>query len=132
MTVVINDYVARRLRDEQVIWLTTVRADGAPLPTPVWFWWNGATILIFSQPGAQKVKNIVRNARVALNFNSDAAGGNVVVLHGEAHLEQVAVPDAYFEKYRAGIVGINMTPETLAAEYSTAIRIRLAKVRAWE
>lgn len=29
--------VARRLQDEQVIWLTTVGRDGTPQPNPVWF-----------------------------------------------------------------------------------------------
>jgi hypothetical protein len=38
--------VEKRLREEQVIWLTTVRADGMPLPTPVSFLWAGETVLI--------------------------------------------------------------------------------------
>lgn len=27
----------RRLRSEQILWLTTVRADGQPQSSPVWF-----------------------------------------------------------------------------------------------
>jgi hypothetical protein len=34
--------VARHLRDEIVVWLTTVTPRGAPLPMPVWFVWDGA------------------------------------------------------------------------------------------
>jgi hypothetical protein len=33
--------VAARLRDELVAWLVTVEPDGTPVPTPVWFWWDG-------------------------------------------------------------------------------------------
>ncbi|MFQ5612516.1 MAG: hypothetical protein ACE5H9_10325 [Anaerolineae bacterium] len=29
--------VARRLREERIIWLTTLRADQTPQPSPVWF-----------------------------------------------------------------------------------------------
>ena len=33
--------VARRLREETVVWLTTVTPSGAPLPRPVGFLWDG-------------------------------------------------------------------------------------------
>ena len=35
-----GDRVRERLVDEQVIWLTTVGADGTPQPNPVWFLWT--------------------------------------------------------------------------------------------
>ena len=38
--------VERRLRTEEVIWLTTVDGQGMPQPSPVWFVWDGSTILI--------------------------------------------------------------------------------------
>ena len=28
----------RRLRDEEIVWLTTVRRDGQPQSVPVWFY----------------------------------------------------------------------------------------------
>ena len=33
--------VARHLREDVVVWLTTVTPSGAPLPAPVWFIWDG-------------------------------------------------------------------------------------------
>ena len=41
----------RRLREEEIAWLTTVRADGQPQSVPVWFLWDGDAFLIYSQPG---------------------------------------------------------------------------------
>ncbi len=38
--------VAQRLREEHLIWLTTVGADGTPQPNPVWFLWDGASVLV--------------------------------------------------------------------------------------
>src|ERR1039457_1702621 len=60
--------VDRHLKDEIVIWLTTVRPDGRPEPSPVWFYWDGATVLIYSMPGKTKLKAIASNPHVALNF----------------------------------------------------------------
>jgi PPOX class probable F420-dependent enzyme len=50
----------RRLREEKIAWLTTVRSDGQPQSVPVWFLWDGESFLIYSQPDRQKLKNIGR------------------------------------------------------------------------
>src|SRR5438045_8206452 len=100
-----GERVARRLRDERIIWLTTVGADGTPQPNPVWFLWDGETdtFLIYSLPNAARVVNIRRNPRVSLNLDGNGRGGDIVVITGEAHLrpdEPPAdqIPD-YVEKY---------------------------------
>jgi len=133
MSIEINAQVAQRLHDEQIIWLTTVRADGMPLPTPVWFLWDGATFLIFSQPSALKLHNVAAHPQVALNLHTDEHGGSVVVITGTAQLDTAPVTaeqfNAYVEKYRAGIKMIGMTPESMAKDYSVALRITPVRVR---
>ncbi len=37
--------VAGHLANDQVIWLTTVNPDLTPQPSPVWFLWDGETLL---------------------------------------------------------------------------------------
>jgi PPOX class probable F420-dependent enzyme len=75
---------ARHLREETVVWLTTVTPWGAPLPRPVGFLWNGGeNVSVYSQPGA-RIRNIGRNPKVTLNFRGDAKGGDIVVLSGTA------------------------------------------------
>src|SRR6202012_1217550 len=84
--------IARRLREESVVWLTTVTPAGAPLPRPVGFLWDGGdTVSIYSQPGA-RVRNIAANPRVALHFDGDGRGGEVVVLSGIARVDPDAPP----------------------------------------
>ena len=126
----------RRLREEGVIWLTTVDPAGAPQPTPVWFHWDGETILIFSQPKVAKVRNIRANSKVALSFNSDEYGGKVVVFTGQARFADAPPGEArlaeYLTKYAEGIQSLKMTPEQMLAEYSTAILVTPEKVRGWE
>ena len=124
---------ARRLADEQVVWLVTVDSNGSPQPVPVWFLWDGQAALIYSQPNQAKLKNIERSGRASLNFNSDFHGGAVVVLTGTAEIVPSTPPadhiSAYIEKYADGIASINMTPESFAASYSVPIRVTPAKLR---
>jgi PPOX class probable F420-dependent enzyme len=119
--------IEHRLNEEQVIWLTTVDASQTPQPRPVWFHWDGETLLILSQASAAKVRHIARNPRVALNFNTDAEGGEVGVLIGEARLLQEPLDptrlQAYIEKYAEGIKDIGLTPESMLAEYRSVLLV---------
>jgi PPOX class probable F420-dependent enzyme len=129
--------VERHLREEYVVWLTTVDFHLTPQPRPVWFLWEYETILVFSQPGAYKVKHIEKHPRVALHFNTDDTGDkHVIVMTGEASVDPNGVTPnqvpAYLEKYKTGIADLNMTPEAFNAEYATLIRITPSGLRGWE
>jgi PPOX class probable F420-dependent enzyme len=125
------------LKDQYMIWLTTIDSNLVPQPRPVWFIWEEDSFLIFSQAKAYKVAHIRKNPKVALHFNTDETGDkHVIVFTGEAsidldHLPAHLVP-AYFEKYKDSIAGLDMTPEGFSREYSIAIKIRPAEVRGWE
>lgn len=125
--------IERRLNEEQVIWLTTVDASLTPQPRPVWFHWDGDTLLILSQGDAAKVRHIARNPRVALNFNTDAGGGEVGVLIGEARLLQEPLGharlEAYLAKYAAGIQDLDLTPESMLAEYRVIVLVKPESLR---
>jgi PPOX class probable F420-dependent enzyme len=119
--------VAQRLQNEPVIWITSVRKDGTPQPTPVWFTWDDQAFLIYTLPGSQKLRNLVQNSRVALNLNSDPHGGDVVIFYGEASIDPNTPPahqnPAYLTKYKQGIEDLKMTPESFSAEYSVPLRV---------
>jgi PPOX class probable F420-dependent enzyme len=124
--------VARRLREETVVWLTTVTPAGAPLPRPVGFLWDGGEVVsMYSQPGA-RVRNIAANPRVTLSFDGDGRGGDIVVLSGTARVDaDAAAADAnpsWLEKYSAQIEQFGMTPASYAARFSVPIRIQLTRV----
>jgi PPOX class probable F420-dependent enzyme len=127
-------HAARRLREEVVVWLTTVGPGGAPLPTPVWFLWDGEqTIHVRSLPSARRVEHIEANEHVALHFDGNGEGGDIVVLSGRARIEEGAAPadrlDGYVEKYADRMAGIGLTPEQFAERYSAPIRIELTRLR---
>ena len=124
--------VEKRLLEEQVIWLTTVSPSGIPQPNPVWFYWDGDTVLIYSQPDAYKVKNLINNPKVSLNFEgATEQGGDVIILAGEAVMEEsvLKIDPAYEEKYHQAIIDFGETSEDLIASYDVAIRVRIEKVR---
>jgi PPOX class probable F420-dependent enzyme len=125
----------RRLRSEPVAWLTTVRADGQAQSSPVWFLWDGETFLLYSQPGAQKVRNVGANPKVSLHLGDDGAGGDVVTVEGAASVEpdspRADRVDGYLAKYQAAIEALGYEPGPFARTYSTAIRVRPTRVRVW-
>jgi len=129
----ITKHVDQRLRREAVIWLTTVRPDGTPQPTPVWFLWDGETFLIYSKPNGLKLRNIANNSKVALSLNCDESGSEVVVITGDASIDRSPPPTslqpAYLRKYRKGIEEIQLTPESMAKEYSVAIWVKPTHIR---
>lgn len=125
----------KRLIEEGVAWLTTVRGDGMPQPVPIWFLWDGETFLVYSQPEARKIKNIRGNSRVAMNLNSGASGNDVVRCEGVAEIPEnspsaTEVPE-YIEKYRSSIPSLGMSEEGFAETYRTAIRIKPERWQVW-
>jgi PPOX class probable F420-dependent enzyme len=124
--------VARHLKDDIVVWLTTVTPSGAPLPSPVWFWWDGAeTVRVFSLPDTGRVRAIRNNPKVSLNFPGNGQGGDIVVLSGEATVgeDSAATHPEYAEKYAPGFERLGLTAEQFAARYSTPLIIKLTKLR---
>jgi len=133
MTVKVDPELERRLHEEKIVWLTTVRSDGLPQPVPVWFLWQDGRFLIYSEPETKKIRNIANNPRVAINLNSDLWGDHVVVITGMASVDANATPankiPAYVEKYHEGILQLEMTPESMAEAYSTAIYLTPTWIR---
>ena len=127
--------VDARLRNELVAWLITVAPDSTPVPTPVWFWWDGETLLIYSQRDKPKLRHIAGNPRVALALRTDEHGDVLAIVTGEASVDDSA-PRAddhpeYLEKYRGEIARQGSEPGPFAGEYSVPIRIRPTRLRAW-
>ena len=125
MSVVLQPRVEERLRSDEMVWLTTVRPDGRPHNIPVWFLWESATILIFSQPNSQKIRNLRQNQSVTLALDDTKKG--VVILEGTAELlgrgDGSVALQAYGEKYREGLGRIGVTVEAFTTLYSQPIRV---------
>jgi PPOX class probable F420-dependent enzyme len=133
LTTEFGRHADRRLRDELVIWLTTVGDDLGPHPRPVWFLWDGQGVTIYSMEEAWKVRHLAKHPHVSLHLNSDEAGEDVVVMLGRAEIVEgppgADVDQAYLRKYRKGITDLGMSPNEFARDYCVAIRISPTKIR---
>jgi PPOX class probable F420-dependent enzyme len=132
-----GERVARRLREESIIWLTTVDAKGAPQPAPIWFLWDQdtTTFLIYSLNEAKRHAHIQRNPVVALNFDGNGSGGDIIVLTGRAEIRSDEISadkvPAFVEKYHSFLhnPASFSNPEAYAQRYSVAIRVQPTSIR---
>jgi PPOX class probable F420-dependent enzyme len=134
--------LARRdewLRNGMIVWLGSVRPDGRPHLVPVWYFWNGETLLVLSQPGTRKVRNLERDRRVTVALDDTRLGRDVVLLEGEATLMTVPSAEAsasgavtaYLEKYAGLLAEMDWSADKYVADYSQAILILPTRFVTW-
>jgi PPOX class probable F420-dependent enzyme len=119
--------ILRLLEREPIVWLSTVRPEGAPHLVPIWFWWDGEAMLVFSKPGAQKVRNLRSNPTVMLALGDAEDDFDVGLIEGRAELldrpTREVLPEAHLAKYASQLAAIGVTAAEYAATYSQVIRI---------
>src|SRR3954468_483398 len=93
----------RFLRQEPVVWLSTVRPDGTPHLVPTWFAWDGEVITIVSKSGAQKVRNLRADGRAMLAVGDAEDDFDVGLIEAVAELAveptPLELPAAFRQKY---------------------------------
>lgn len=76
--------VVERLEQEPLAWLCTLRRDGSPHLTPVWFVFRDHTFWICSAKKNQKVRNVLLDPRVSIALeggNAPVVAEGLVTLH---------------------------------------------------
>jgi PPOX class probable F420-dependent enzyme len=124
-----------RLREDLVAWLITVAADGTPVPTPVWFWWDGTSVIVYSERDKPKLRHIAANPHVSFALRTDELGDEITVITGEAVIDD-SLPAAnkqpgYVAKYATLIERLGADPASFAAAYAIPIRITPVRLRQW-
>ena len=121
------------LAAEPVVWLSTVRPDGLPHIVPTWFWWDGEAMLVFSKPGAVKVRNLRANPRLMVALGHPESDFAVGLIEAEAALMAgpAEVPDAFFAKYAAQLADGGLDRASFRATYTQAIRIVPTRFLSW-
>lgn len=123
----------RRIAEDRVVWLTTVTDSGVPAPNPVWFVPDGEDLVVFTSPTSRRVHNLAKRPVASLHFNSDAHGGDVVVITADVEVTHGQRPSAfpgYLAKYEGDILGaLATTVEAIDETYNTQLRFRPRKIR---
>ncbi|MEV4641415.1 nitroreductase/quinone reductase family protein [Actinoplanes sp. NPDC049548] len=80
----LDQSVVERLEQEPLAWLCTLRQDGSPHVTPVWFVFHDSTFWICSAEKNRKVRNVRLDPRVSVALEGGSApvvAEGQVVLH---------------------------------------------------
>ncbi|MGW0163435.1 TIGR03667 family PPOX class F420-dependent oxidoreductase [Mycobacterium sp. NPDC003323] len=130
MTADLTPEIIDRLTSEDYAWLTTVAKSGQPVPKLVWFFFDGTDIVIYTEPGAAKVRHIRNHPHVSLNLDSDGTGGGIIVLGGPARVDaEDADPredGPYWAKFQAAAEQFGLTDAM--GRYNLRLRITIDKV----
>ena len=114
------------LAHEPVVWLSTTRPDGAPHVVPLWFLWDGRSIVAFSKPHAQKVRNLRADPRVMVAVGRADATFDVELIEAVAELHDTPalLPDGFVRKYASLAAEAGVGFPAFADVYSQEIVIR--------
>jgi PPOX class probable F420-dependent enzyme len=118
------EHISRRLQEEQIIWVATVRPNGAPHLVPVWFVWDADCLYICISPTSRKARNLARNPRVAASLQD---GRNAVIVEG------TAVPVTADERERAVTLFLSKYDWNIRSDttYTLLVKIVPEKFLAW-
>ncbi|MET9831387.1 PPOX class F420-dependent oxidoreductase [Streptomyces sp. NPDC006385] len=114
--------------------LSTVRADGSPHVTPIWFVLDGDEVVFNTGKSSVKGRNLARDGRVALCVDDDRPPYAFVVLRGHARLSE----DLEELRHWAGRIGARYMGEERAEEFGARngvpgellVRVTIEKVLA--
>lgn len=129
------------LREDPVVWLSSVQRDGRPHLVPVWFHWDGERIVAFSKPGARKIDNLRDQPRVMLAVGTPGPDFEVELIEATAELPATSasdvMPQGFGAKYRELLRRAGMTVQHFAEVYSQPIVLRPTRFlgyggRGWE
>ena len=127
--------IDRMLRSERVVWLSTSTPDGRPHLVPIWFSWDGDSVLIASKPHAKKVANLRANPSVMLAVGEPDDDFDVGMIEGVAELLEddaaAVLPTSHLAKYAGQMAAIGLSVEEFLATYSQVIRIRPTRFLPW-
>lgn len=116
------------LRDDPVVWLSSVQTDGRPHVVPVWFHWDGERIVAFSKPHARKVDNLRDSPTVMLAVGTPGPGFEVELIEATAELPDApasdVMPEGFGAKYRELLRRAGLSIQRFAEVYSQPIVLR--------
>jgi PPOX class probable F420-dependent enzyme len=77
------------LSESNIARIATVKPDGSPHVTPVWYLWENNQLLILIMKGSVKESNIKQKKKVAVTVDSNTAPNKGVIIEGTAKIEEL-------------------------------------------
>ena len=128
----LKKFADSKLRSEGAAWVTTVRPDGRPSTTPIWFVWDGQYFYFTSEDAEKgKIRNISHNPNVVVALGDPY---HVVSFEGKAEFinahENAGVIALFGKKYASAMSVLKMDPG--ARINSRLVRITPVRWRVWQ
>ena len=105
--------------------LATIMPDGSPHVAPVWIDHDGNDVLINTAEGRQKMKNMRRDPRVAMDIFDQENPYDMVALRGRVVEMKHEGADAHIDKLSKKYTGQDVYANRRPGEQRVIVRIRL-------
>lgn len=116
------------LREDAVVWISSIQRDGRPHLVPVWFHWDGERIVAFSKPHARKVENLRDHPDVMLAVGTPGPEFDVELIEATAEVPDCTaaevMPEGFGAKYRELLRRAGLSVQRFAEVYSQPILLR--------
>ena len=116
----------------------SIRPDGTPHISPVWYQWrrDAGTVTVVSGDAAVKTRNIRRNPKVAVSVATDEWPYQYVILEGDASVRSDQLKDAVrsiFSRYEGAERGEQDAAElTEGGQRLVAIEVAVNRILSWK
>jgi PPOX class probable F420-dependent enzyme len=121
------------LAEKRLARLATIDEEGWPQVTPVWFEYRNGVVEVVSEKKSFKVRNMLRNNRVALVVDEDSPPNRSVMMKGLADVMEKGVGGAILRqavKYLGDEDG-RVYADSLHSQDFVLVRIRPVKTKTW-
>lgn len=122
------------LDETHVANLVTLNPDGSPHVAPVWYVHRQGRLHISAGASAVKVRNIRRDARVAVSIANDSSPATYVLVEGQARVTSDDAAELLVEmyvRYQGEERGTLSAQKTAVAGPSVAVHIEPSKIITW-
>src|SRR5262249_35563847 len=100
--------ISQEMLNRDLVRLAYVANDGTPRVVPIAFTWNGPEVVMCTATNAPKLVSLRRNPAVALTIDTEVHPPKILLMRGEAVLDEVeGIPAEYLQMSGTYV----MTPE---------------------
>jgi PPOX class probable F420-dependent enzyme len=124
------------LAGPHVAHFASIRPDGTPHVSPVWYQWEDGKITVVSGDSAVKTRNVRKNPKVAISVATDEWPYQYVILEGDATIESENLREtvrSIFSRYEGAERGEQDANELIESDQAlVAIVISVNRVMSWK
>lgn len=117
----LEEHHESRLRSERNVWLATVRKNGTPHLTPIWFVWLDGAFWLCTGSGSVKARNARTNPQVSVSLED---GDEPLVAEGSVTIHARPYPDPVVRVF-ASKFGWDITRPDADGPFDALLQVRV-------